>query len=1171
MNKVREIVEKGKTTIWVIPILMFFSISSPIVSQNLDVELTRGIELYQSGKYAEAAPVLDSIIPIVRVMVGNLDTSLLTDLLHLTGLCYRNNNQFKKAEVFYKELIKIDREILGIKHPAYGVDLNDLGKLYQEMGMYNLAEPLLISSIRILKENYGENSIGYGFALNDLAVLYMILGKFDLAKPLMLETLQITKKMINPENPDYATILNNVAQLFTEMGLYEEAEPLMIEANGIDLKLLGNKHPSFAISLTNLARLYTLMGRYKQAESLIDTALMLMKQAYGENHVNYGTCLSISAQLYVEMGLYKIAEPMMVEAVRIQEEILGKYHPTYAQITNNLSQLYFKLGRYNQAESLMNESMEIYKQTLGENHPAYCTCLNNIAQLYHEIGIYEQAEQKMIEAIYCHKEVFGDTHPTYATDLNNLALLYTEMGRYKSAESTFITAMQIDKETYGEAHPSYARDLNNIAYLYKKMGQYELAETMMLKGLDINKKALGETHPSFSTNLNNLATLYIKLGKVSKAESLLFDAIRADRNNFGDNHPRYCRDLINLAVFYYGIGLYEKADTLLLEGMRKIKDTYGSKHPFYSTAIANLIQVYQNLGKFSQSDSLMTESFGIWKYQLTQNSGYLSENEYKYYTETILFNFDIYQSANFKRANSSEFVGQFAQIIELFRKGILLNNLTQVRESILRSNDTALVSAFQETQTLHKQAEHIYNLPKEERYLDPDSLIDIATRLEKNLTLQSKAYRKSVDEIDVTWEQIQDHLQPGEASIEFASFNFYDNGWTDSTLYCALVLRKDFEIPKMVYLFEEGHLKPILPIASGTNEDISMTYSLHHEESLANQVYNLIWAPLEPYLEGVEKVYISASGELNKLAFHALPDSEGSLLCNNYDLVQLSSTREVALSEEDNSIETFAVFGGVDYSLDTTEMLAMAHTQNTDGIHRAVYRGDTTARGLTLSYLPGTMEEAREIERECNTSGKEVEVFSGKLATEENFRSLEGSESPDVIHIATHGFYFPEEKTRDREERMRFMQTEQENQFIYSPDPLIRSGLALAGANHAWQGEKISEGVEDGILTARDVSRMNLMNTELVVLSACQTGLGDVKGSEGVYGLQRAFKMAGVRYLLMSLWKVPDESTKEFMVTFYKQLLSGESIRGSYQITQQVMSSKYPDDPFKWAAFILVE
>jgi len=154
---------------------------------------------------------------------------------------------------------------------------------------------------------------------------------------------------------------------------------------------------------------------------------------------------------------------------------------------------------------------------------------------------------------------------------------------------------------------------------------------------------------------------------------------------------------------------------------------------------------------------------------------------------------------------------------------------------------------------------------------------------------------------------------------------------------------------------------------------------------------------------------------------------------------------------------------------------------------------------------------------------------------------------------------------------MRFMQTEQENRFIYSPDPLIRSGLALAGANHAWQGEKLPKGVEDGILTSRDVSRMNLMNTELVVLSACQTGLGDVKGSEGVYGLQRAFKMAGVRYLLMSLWKVPDESTKEFMVTFYKQLLSGESIRESYQTTQQVMSTKYPDDPFKWAAFVLIE
>jgi CHAT domain-containing protein len=256
---------------------------------------------------------------------------------------------------------------------------------------------------------------------------------------------------------------------------------------------------------------------------------------------------------------------------------------------------------------------------------------------------------------------------------------------------------------------------------------------------------------------------------------------------------------------------------------------------------------------------------------------------------------------------------------------------------------------------------------------------------------------------------------------------------------------------------------------------------------------------------------------------------------------------------------------------DTASMLAMAREINTDNLARSIYRSDSTIRSFNLLYLPGTMEEAQEIEKECQVKGMDVKLYTGNQATEEQFKQLGEKKSPSIIHIATHGFYFPEEKQKDREDRMGFRQPGKENQFVYSIDPLIRSGLAMTGANHAWKGERIPRGVEDGILTAREVSQLNLFNTELVVLSACQTGLGDVKGSEGVYGLQRAFKMAGARYLLLSLWKVPDETTSEFMVDFYGHLSKGMTIRESYRKTQLEMSIKYPYDPFKWAAFILVE
>ena len=1341
-NNYIKIRKQRKTLLWVIAILVYFSISLPISAQNaeeLKAEISHGIELFKAGNYAEAAPVLDSIIPIIRDTVGDMDTVILTKLLNITGQSYHHCGQYDKAESFYQEMLTIDKKIFGQNHLTYGRDLYNLASLYKDMGRYEQAVSFMREAIKIDKNINGINNYNYSYRINNLALLYHQMRQYEDAEKLMIESMKINRTILGEDHPTYiqsirnlailyeymqkyeeseklfleliecnkkafgdhypkyGTDINSLAHLYINTARYDDAEILLIEAVELGKEQLGENSPEYGIVLQNLGVVYKGMGRYNEALTLMNKALQIDKNAFGENNPEYVTDLSNLATLYDDMGMPEKAEQLLLQAIKITKDIYGKNSIEYSIKINNLGSVYYNLGRFEEAELLMTEALQIDKDILGTSHTSYGRNLNNLTTLYKEIGQYNKAESLIIESIQINKNVFGEFHPSYATSLNNLVSLYYEMGRYREAEILMKEVIQIDSITLGITHPEYAKHINNLAHLYRamckygqvdqllteaieiykttlgvkhpnyglvlnslgsfyskigkyeqaeplliesmeidkynfgennlnfgkrltslsilytKMGRYGLAETYLIKALQIIKNSLGDDHYDYAIALNNLAQLYERVGLSENAEEMMIKAIDIVRETHGKQHPRYASMINNLAPLYVNAGDYKKAKSLMLESKRVIKETLGINHLSYAGCLSNLANLhvktgdymqaeqlmidamsiieenlgktsykylneghdlsllYSRMGKIDQADSLMTSSFGLMKKHLKQNSGFLSENELEQFFATSFYKNDIYQSIIFQKCDSNRTLELFALDIELFRKGILLESVLKTRKSILGSNDTTLNLYYQEMISLRKQSDKLYNLRLKERYLDPDSLMEKANELEKVISLQSKEYRQSVAEQDITWKQVKDSLEPGEASIEFSSFNFYDKGWTDSTLYCALVLQKDFEYPKMVYLFEEKQLNKLLSSTSGNTEDIEKTYSIHHEESKANKIYDLIWGPLEPHLDGVEKVSISASGELNKLAFHALPDSSGKLLSSKYDLVQLSSTREVALSKEDNSIETFALFGGVDYSLDTTEMFAMAKKQHATDIPRAIYRGDTTARGLTLSYLPGTMEEANEIGKDCRASGKEVEVYSGKLATEENFRLLGESKSPNVIHIATHGFYFPEEKTKDREERMRFMQTEQENQFIYSPDPLIRSGLALAGANHAWTGEKLPQGVEDGILTARDVSRMNLMNTELVVLSACQTGLGDVKGSEGVYGLQRAFKMAGVRYLLMSLWKVPDESTKEFMVTFYKQLLSGESIRGSYQFTQQVMSAKYPDDPFKWAAFVLVE
>ena len=231
---------------------------------------------------------------------------------------------------------------------------------------------------------------------------------------------------------------------------------------------------------------------------------------------------------------------------------------------------------------------------------------------------------------------------------------------------------------------------------------------------------------------------------------------------------------------------------------------------------------------------------------------------------------------------------------------------------------------------------------------------------------------------------------------------------------------------------------------------------------------------------------------------------------------------------------------------------------------------DSTLRGGSWNYLAGTEREVNSIEKIMETSGLKVNLKKGYAATEESFKNLgaNNNSSPRILHIATHGYFFPDTKNNSQESQVK---NQNENVFTISDHPMLRSGLIMADGNIAWQGKQTLEGREDGVLTAYEISQMNLSNTELVVLSACETGLGDIQGNEGVYGLQRAFKIAGAKYLIMSLWQVPDKQTSLLMTTFYKKwLVNKMTIPDAFHAAQKELRN-IGLDPYQWAGFVLVE
>jgi CHAT domain-containing protein len=353
---------------------------------------------------------------------------------------------------------------------------------------------------------------------------------------------------------------------------------------------------------------------------------------------------------------------------------------------------------------------------------------------------------------------------------------------------------------------------------------------------------------------------------------------------------------------------------------------------------------------------------------------------------------------------------------------------------------------------------------------------------------------------------------------------------------------------------------------SGGQQQLNYLYN-YQPGNKSKNIYELIWQPLELQLAGIKKIYYSPAGQLHKISFAALSGNPGSNLSDKYDLVRLNTTGDVnKLSGSVNTLQgKLVLFGGIQYDADSVVLknAALAGSKK-NLVSRSLPAGLNRDAMDNFYYLKGSEKEISTITGMAERKNIEVSALSGIKATEESFKELNGSYSPLILHLATHGFFFPD-PTREKVSRYTAGKV-----FQDADEPLLRSGLALAGANYSWKGKSL-QGVQDGILTAYEVANMYLPNTKLAVLSACETGLGDIAGSEGVYGLQRAFKIAGAEHLVMTLWKVPDEESASFMELFYKELFNGKTIASSFREAQTAMKNKYRNDPYRWAAWILVK
>jgi len=1143
----------------------------------------QALDLEHKGKYSEALPIAAEALKAAEAELGPDDPWL---TLAISNLALVNDilGHFTEAEALYQHALRIHEKVFGPENPLVAMDAESLAVLYFRQGQYAIAEPFFQRTLSIHEKTLEPQDKGLANDLANLAMNYVDEGKYAEAEPIYERALPIYEKTLEPDDPNLATVLNNVAHVYDEQGKFGAAEPLYLRALRIREKALGPDHVGVATVLNNLAALYDHQGRYAEAEPLYLRALHIREKTLGPDNTDVSTALNNLAALYDHQGRCAEAEPLYQRALRIDEKALGPENIGVATDLNNLATLYLHKGQYAEAETLLQRVLRIDEKASGVEPANIASALNNLAGLYTRQGRYAEAEPLYQRALGIYEKALGPEHRDVAIALNNLAGLYVRQGRYSEAEALDQRALQIREKALGPDHTDVATSLNNLAALRVNLGKYAEAETLYLRALHIYEKALGPDHSDVASAVSNLAQLYFNQGRFDEAEPLYLRALRIDEKALGPEHTGVAVALNNLALFYDQQGNGAEAEPLYQRALHIDEKALGPEHPEVATDLNNLALLFDHQGKYAMAGPLFERAFDNIFQQFQYNFSYMTEQQRLGFLDTVADDFPVYFSFVHRfRQKDPHLIGSMYNLL-LWEKGFIVGSVADMRRQIEASGDTEALKLLGQLAEKRTQIAALLNVEPPDRDLwrkQIDQLRSEADDIEKTLVARSSAFAEKRKLERTTWQQVRDALQPGEAAVEFARFDFYDKKWTDTSYYVALVVtHKTRDQPEYILL---GEGKQIEGDATVRFQHSVQTrgFSEEPETKLPGaDAYELIWKPLEKVLAGKKRIYLAPDGVLNQLPLGIISAPNGKLQMEAYDLRLLSSTRDILRSAPPHAALTALLLGDPVFDLSEDQQLAAMQKLNqpqqeapllaaaispTDHSHDIV-------NSSTLPRLPGTGTEVRAIAELMQERNWKTSVYTNELALK---RVVEQANSPGVIHLATHGFFLADQQITALQNKTSRIGPD-EKLPAGLEDPMLRSGLYFAGANRTLAGKPAPQGLDNGVLTAMEAGNLNLTGTELVVLSACNTGQGDVKNGEGVFGLRRALQEAGAQDVLMSLWSVPDKETLDLMKRFYSKWLSGVEIHAALrdaqlQMRKEVrMSHDGKDLPYYWGAFVLV-
>lgn len=900
---------------------------------------------------------------------------------------------------------------------------------------------------------------------------------------------------------------------------------------------------------------------FEAAFALNARAFALSKECCGEESAAYAAACFNEGRIHHIKGDYRTAVEWYVPSMRIRKRVLGDLHEDYGKSLNNLAVAYKKLGRFESAEPLYKGALRVRRELFGEKSVPFAATLGNLAILYRELGNYEDAETLNLRALAIREEVLGKEHPHYIRNLLNLGAFYYSIDQLDKAENYYLQVKDF-YEASGETEDiDYLKCLDNLGLVYLEKYDYDLAESFYLEALQKVKIEPGKDSELCIIINNHLGLLYLETKTFDKGKYHFTTALNTLELLEMKNHHWYGFYQQNLGDLFYEMGAYEKAKQEQIASLAILLNSLGGNHRRYREGLRELVQTQLALGEFKPAADHLRMLAKVSRLPLHNAIRHLSENEMAQYAEDFRANLDFYFSLAAHYPEVADLC--FDEI--LLHRGFLLKQAVRVNQ--FNPTDSLEQEYLEQLRGVHRQLAAQYAAPVAER----SELADLEARAEQLEKLLTRGLAKAENvEEDVRWPSIQAALEEGEAVIEFVYYA--DRLETSDEQYGVLLLTPKLNAPLFLPLCTATELNRLLQ--RNNRSGPAYINELYAYDGQGRQLYELIWQPLAERLAKfpeLHSLYVVKAGDLHQLNLSALPVAANKILSDLYHMSLLTSSRDLLDKKAPSETATplAILFGAIDYDNVSASTIPDNISAAALGMNRGgSFQSDPSLVGTPWRPLPWTEVEIINAQDQLKPAGFRVMSQTNQQATESSFKALgkatDDRKSPRLLHLATHGYFFPSPNEQ--------MATSANHRIAAAQHPMIRSGLILAGANAAWTGTgRANKAAEDGILTAYEISHLDLSDTELVILSACETGLGDVQTFEGVYGLQRAFQIAGSQHLLMTLWQVSDFETQFFMELFYRfWLTEKKEISTAFQAAQLEMRKTYPD-PFYWAGFVLLE